>query len=162
MALSVKIKTNSKHIEKRYKRLQSKFPKIIDKGILQAGFQLLDIIRTKTAKGIDINSRRFAPYSTSYLKKLNREGKKTAVDLFYTGRMLGALTPSGKTVRKTGKHKISLAFSNAQMRQRALFNQVLNEPKRVFFGFNDRTEKIIQNTFNKFIKKQFRDMKLWV
>ena len=160
MALSVKIKTNSKHIEKRFKRLQSKFPKIIDKGILQAGFQLLDIIRTKTAKGIDINSRRFAPYSTSYLKKLNREGKKTAVDLFYTGRMLGALTPSGKTVRKTGKHKISLAFSNAQMRQRALFNQVLNEPKRVFFGFNDRTEKIIQNTFNKFIKKQFRDMKL--
>ena len=160
MALSVKIKTNSKHIEKRYKRLQSKFPKIIDKGILQAGFQLLDIIRTKTAKGIDINSSKFAPYSTSYLKKLNREGKKTAVDLFYTGRMLGALTPSGKTVRKTGKHKISLAFSNAQMRQRALFNQVLNEPKRVFFGFNDRTEKIIQNTFNKFIKKQFRNMKL--
>mgnify|MGYP003150809454 FL=1 len=162
MALSVKIKTNSKHIEKRFKRLQSKFPKIIDKGILQAGFQLLDIIRTKTAKGIDVNSRRFAPYSTSYLKKLNREGKKTAVDLFYTGRMLGALTPSGKTVRKTGKHKITLGFSNAQMRQRALFNQVLNEPKRVFFGFNDRTEKIIQNTFNKFIKKQFRDMKLWV
>ena len=160
MALSVKIKTNSKHIEKRFKRLQSKFPKIIDKGILQAGFQLLDIIRTKTAKGIDINSRRFAPYSTSYLKKLNREGKKTAVDLFYTGRMLGALTPSGKSVRKTGKHKVSLGFSNAQMRQRALFNQVLNEPKRVFFGFNDRTEKIIQNTFNKFIKKQFRDMKL--
>ena len=160
MALSVKIKTNSKHIEKRFKRLQSKFPKILDKGLLQAGFQLLDIIRTKTAKGIDINSRRFAPYSTSYLKKLNREGKKTAVDLFYTGRMLGALTPSGKTVRKTGKHKVSLGFSNAQMRQRALFNQVLNEPKRVFFGFNDRTEKIIQNTFNKFIKKQFRDMKL--
>ena len=160
MALSVKIKTNSKHIEKRFKRLQTKFPKILDKGLLQAGFQLLDIIRTKTAKGIDINSRRFAPYSTSYLKKLNKEGKKLAVDLFYTGRMLGALTPSGKTVRKTGKHKISLGFSNAQMRQRALFNQVLNEPKRVFFGFNDRTEKIIQNTFNKFIKKQFRDMKL--
>ena len=160
MALSVKIKTNSKHIEKRFERLKSKFPSIIDKGILQAGFQLLDIIRTKTAKGIDINSNKFAPYSTSYLKKLNREGKKTAVDLFYTGRMLSALTPSGKTVRKTGKHKITLGFSNAQMRQRALFNQVLNEPKRVFFGFNDRTEKIIQNTFNKFIKKQFRNMKL--
>ena len=160
MALSVKIKTNSKHIEKRFQRLKSKFPSIIDKGILQAGFQLLDIIRTKTAKGIDINSSKFAPYSESYLKKLNREGKKTAVDLFYTGRMLGALTPSAKTVRKTGKHKITLGFSNAQMRQRALFNQVLNEPKRVFFGFNDRTEKIIQNTFNKFIKKQFRNMKL--
>ena len=160
MALDVKIKTNAKHIEKRFNRLKSKFPSIIDKGILQAGFQLLDIIRTKTARGIDVNSNKFAPYSSSYLKKLNREGKKTAVDLFYTGRMLSALTPSSKTVRKTGKHKVSLGFSNAQMRQRALFNQVLNEPKRVFFGFNDRTEKIIQNTFNKFIKKQFRNMKL--
>tara|TARA_R100000655_G_scaffold18425_2_gene38790 strand:- start:859 stop:1341 length:483 start_codon:yes stop_codon:yes gene_type:complete len=160
MALDVKIKTNAKHIEKRFNRLKSKFPSIIDKGILQAGFQLLDIIRTKTARGIDVNSTKFAPYSSSYLKKLNREGKKTAVDLFYSGRMLSALTPSGKTVRKTGKHKVSLGFSNAQMRQRALFNQVLNEPKRVFFGFNDRTEKIIQNTFNKFVKKQFRNMKI--
>ena len=160
MALSVKIKTNSKQVEKRFQRIKSKFPSVIDKGILQAGFQLLDIIRTKTAKGIDINSCKFAPYSSSYLKKLNREGKKTTVDLFYTGRMLGSLTPSNKTIKKTGKHKITLGFSNAQMRQRALFNQVLNEPKRIFFGFNDRTEKIIQNTFNKFIKKQFRDMKL--
>jgi len=162
MAIGIKIKTNSKHIEKRFKRLQSKFPKIIDKGILQAGFQLLDIIRTKTAKGIDVNSRKFAPYSSSYLKKLNREGKKTAVDLFYTGRMLSALTPSGKTVRKTGKHKITLGFSNAEMRQRALFNQVLNEPKRVFFGFNDRTEKIISKQFNRFVEKELKNFRIWV
>ena len=155
MALSVKIKTNSKHIEKRFQRLKSKFPSIIDKGILQAGFQLLDIIRTKTAKGIDINSSRFAPYSTSYLKKLNREGKKTAVDLFYTGRMLGSLTST-----KTGKHKVSLGFTNAQMRQRALFNQVLNQPNREFFGFNDRTEKIISKQFNRFIEKQLKMTRL--
>ena len=160
MAVDLKIKSNSKQVSKKFKKFQSVLPRIIDKGVKQAGFQLIDIIRTKTKKGINFKDGAFAPYSQGYLKKLNREGKKTAVDLFYTGRMLGALTPSGKTVRKTGKHKISLAFSNAQMRQRALFNQVLNEPKRVFFGFNDRTEKIIQNTFNKFIKKQFRDMKL--
>jgi len=162
MALSVKIKTNSKAIERRYGRLKSKFPSIIDKGILQAGFQLLDIIRTKTQKGQDFRDRKFAPYSSSYIKKLNREGKKTAVDLFYTGRMLGALTPSARTVKKTGKHKITLGFSNAQMRQRALFNQVLNEPKREFFGFNKRTEDIISRTFNKFIAKEFRKMKIWV
>ena len=160
MAVNLNIKTNSKQVQRKFKKFQSVLPRVIDKGLKQAGFQLLDIIRTKTAKGIDVNSRKFAPYSTSYLKKLNREGKKTAVDLFYTGRMLSALTPSNRTVKKTGKHKITLGFSNAEMRQRALFNQVLNEPKRVFFGFNDRTEKIIQNTFNKFIKKQFRDMKL--
>ena len=75
--------------------------------------------------------------------------------MFYTGRMLSALTPSSKTVKKSGKNKISISFSNSQMNQRALFNQVLNEPKREFFGFNDRTEKIISNQFNKFVKKEF-------
>ena len=154
MALSVKIKNNSKAIEKRFKRLERKFPKLIDKGILQGGFQLLDIIRTKTQKGIDFRDRKFAPYSDSYLKKLQREGKKTNVDLFDTGRMLGALTPSPRSVKKSGKNKITVGFSNSQMIQRALFNQVLNEPKREFFGFNDRTEKIISKQFNRFIKQQ--------
>ena len=159
MALSVKIKTNSKAIERRYGRLKSKFPSIIDKGLKQAGFQLLDIIRTKTQKGQDFRDRKFAPYSSSYIKKLNREGKKTAVDLFYTGRMLGSLTPNS-TVKKTGKHKVTLAFSNSQMRQRALFNQVLNEPKREFFGFNKRTENIISKQFNRFVAKELRKMKI--
>ena len=162
MGLSVNIKTNSKAIEKRFKRLQSKFPSIIDKGILQGGFQLLDIIRTKTAKGVDFRDTPFAPYSSSYLKQLQREGKPTKVDLFYSGRMLGALTPSNRTIKKTGKHKVSISFSNSQMRQRALFNQVLNEPKREFFGFNNRTEKIINKQFNKFVEKELKKMKLWV
>ena len=158
MAVDLKIKSNSKEISKKFKRLQSKLPRIIDKGVKQAGFQLLDIIRTKTQKGIDFNDRPFAPYSEGYLKKLNREGKKTAVDLFYTGRMLGSLTPS--SVKKTGKHKVSINFTNAEMRQRALFNQVLNEPKREFFGFNNRTENIIQKTFNRFVEKELRKFRI--
>ena len=160
MALDIKIKTNTKQISKRYSRLQSKFPKIFDKGLLQAGFHLLDIIRTKTAKGIDFRDVPFASYSESYRKQLQRERKPIKVDLFYSGRMLGALTPSGRTIRKTGKGKISVGFSNAQMRQRALFNQVLNEPKREFFGFNDRTEKIISKQFNRFVEKELMKFKL--
>ena len=46
------------------------------------------------------------------------------------------------------------------MRQRALFNQVLNEPKREFFGFNDRTEQIISKQFNRFVEKELRKLKL--
>ena len=160
MALDLKIKTNSKAIEKRFKRLQSKFPKIFNKGLLQAGFQLLDIIRTKTAKGIDFRDVPFATYSDSYRKQLQREGKPLKVDLFYSGRMLGALTPSGKTIKKTGRGKVSVGFSNAQMRQRALFNQVLNEPKREFFGFNNRTEKIISKQFNRFVEKELRKFRI--
>ena len=160
MALDLKIKTNSEAIKKRFNRIERKFPSIIDKGILQAGFQLLDIIRTKTSKGIDFRNVPFATYSESYRKQLQREGKPLKVDLFYSGRMLGALTPSPRTVRKTGKNKISIGFSNSQMRQRALFNQVLNEPKREFFGFNDRTEKIISKQFNRFVEKELRKFRI--
>ena len=158
--LKANIKTNSKELQKKYKRLEKKLPRLIDKGLLQAGFHLLDIIRTKTSKGIDYKGVPFAPYSEGYLKQLQREGKKTTVDLFYSGRMLGALNPSGRTLRKTGKNKISVNFSNAQMRKRALFNQVLNEPKRKFFGFDNRTEKIINKGFERFVAKEFRRLKI--
>ena len=160
MALDLKIKTNAKFVEKRFKRIEKKFKSIIQKGILQAGFQLLDIIRTKTQKGIDFNDRPFAPYSSSYLKKLNKEGKSVKVDLFYSGRMLGALTPSGRTIKKTGTNKISVNFSNSQMRQRAVFNQVLGKNKREFFGFNDRTANIIRKQFNRFVAKEFRKARI--
>ena len=153
--LKANIKTNAKHLQKKYKRLEQKLPRLIDKGLLQAGFHLLDIIRTKTSKGIDYKGVPFAPYSEGYIKRLQREGKKTTVDLFYSGRMLGSLTPSA-SIKKIGKGRISVAFSNAQMRKRALFNQVLNEPKRKFFGFDNRTEKIINKTFNRFVAKELR------
>ena len=155
MAVDLKIKSNSKQVSKKFKKFQSVLPRIIDIGIKQAGFQLIDIIRTKTKKGINFKDGAFAPYSQGYLKKLNREGKSTNVDLFYSGRMLGSLTSN-----KTGKHKVSLGFSNAQMLQRALFNQVLNDPKREFFGFNNRTEKIISKSFNRFVEKELRKFRI--
>ena len=155
MAVDLKIKSNTKQVSKKFKKFQSVLPRIIDKGIKQAGFQLIDIIRTKTKKGINFKDGAFAPYSQGYLKKLNREGKSTNVDLFYSGRMLGSLTSN-----KTGKHKVSLGFSNAQMLQRALFNQVLNDPKREFFGFNNRTEKIISKSFNRFVEKELRKFRI--
>ena len=155
MAVDLKIKSNSKQVAQKFKKFQSVLPRIIDKGVKQAGFQLIDIVRTKTKKGIDFRDTPFAPYSEGYLNKLNREGKSTNVDLFYSGRMLGSLTS-----KKTGKHKVSLGFSNAQMLKRALFNQVLNDPKREFFGFNNRTEKIISKQFNRFVEKELRKFKI--
>ena len=159
MAVDLRIKSNNKQVAKKFKKFQSVLPRIIDKGIKQAGFQLLDIIRTKTKKGQDFRDTPFAPYSSGYLKKLNKEGKSTNVDLFNTGRMLGSLTPNS-TVKKTGKHKVTLGFSNSQMRKRALFNQVFNEPKREFFGFNNRTEKIISKQFNRFVEKELRKFRI--
>ena len=73
--------------------------------------------------------------------------------------MLRSLTPNS-TVKKTGRHKITLAFSNAEQREKALYNQVLNDPKRVFFGFNKKTEKIINRSFNRFVQKELRKFKI--
>jgi len=158
--IKIEVKTNEKQIRRKINRFEDVLHRSIDKGLKQAGFQLLDIIRTKTQKGIDFRDKPFAPYSQGYLKQLQREGKPLKVDLFNTGRMLGSLTPSSKTIKKTGKGKITLSFSNAEMMQRALFNQVLNEPKREFFGFNNRTEKIINKQFNRFIDKELRKARI--
>jgi|TARA_R110002033_G_scaffold16287_3_gene45431 hypothetical protein len=159
MAVTLKITSNQKQVSQKFQKFQSVLPKVIEKGLKQAGFQLLDIIRTKTQKGIDFRDKRFAPYSSGYLKKLNREGKSTNVDLFYSGRMLGSLTPNS-TVKKSSRNQVSLSFTNSQMRKRALFNQVLNDPKREFFGFNNRTEKIISKQFNRFVEKELRKFKI--
>ena len=158
MAVNLNIKTNQKQVAAKFKKFGSVLPRVIDKGVKQAGFQLVAIIREKTKKGIDFNDRRFAPYSEGYLKQLQREGKPTVVDLFYTGRMLGSLNAS--MVKKTGKHKISLAFSRKDEIDKAFFNQVTTDPQRKFFGFNTRTEKIIQRTFNKFVEKELRKFKI--
>ena len=151
----VKTESNSKEVIKKIDKFEDILSKAIDKGIKQAGFQLLDIIRTKTQKGIDFRDKPFAPYSQGYLKKLEKEGKPTNVDLWYSGKMLGSLTPS-EAIKKTGKYKITLGFARAEERNKAIWNQVLGKPKREFFGFNDRTKSIIQKSFNKFVEKELR------
>ena len=158
MAVSLNIKTNSKQVQSKFRKFQAVLPRVIDKGVLQAGFQLVAIIRKKTKKGIDFRDRPFAPYSEGYLKRLQKEGRSTKVDLHYDGGMVGSLTPS--MVKKTGKHKVSLGFARADERDKALFNQVLREPKREFFGFNNRTENIIRKQFNRFVEKELRKFRI--
>ena len=158
MAVGINIKTNQKELFRKFKTVQYLIPRIIDKGIKQAGFQLVDIIRTKTLKGIDFRGKPFAPYSEGYIKHLQKKGYPTRVDLWYSGKMLGALTPN--MVRETGKHKVTLAFTRAEERDKALWNQVLGKPKREFFNFNDRTKNIIQRSFNRFVEKELRKFKI--
>ncbi len=160
MSIKLNIKTNQKKLAAKFKKLGAKLPRIIDKGVKQAGFQLVEIIRTKTQKGIDFNDKRFAPYSEGYLKRLEREGKPTGIDLIYSGVMLGGLTPS--MVKKSGKHKVTLAFTRKEAIDRAFFNQVTTEPQRKFFGFNSRTEKIISKQFKRFVEKELRNFRIWV
>ena len=156
MAVTLEVKSNQKQLSNKLKKFQSVLPRVIDKGIKQAGFQLLEIIRTKTKKGIDFNDKPFAPYTQGYINHLQKIGYPTKVDLHYSGDMMGDLT-----TKKTGKHKVSLGFARAEERDKAMFNQVMRGDKnRVFFGFNKRTENIIQRTFNRFVEKELRKFRI--
>tara|TARA_R100001126_G_scaffold7938_1_gene4183 strand:- start:89 stop:556 length:468 start_codon:yes stop_codon:yes gene_type:complete len=155
MAVDVRIKSNVKSIQKNFDKFFNKFPSITRKGLARASFRLQSIIKELTSKEQDFRRRRFAPYSEQYLKRLEKEGKSQKVDLFFTGRMLGSITGKVKSSRKA-----TVFFNNAEMRQRALFNQVLNEPKREFFGFDKRTEKLIKKEFVQFMEKEIRKMRL--
>ena len=155
MAVDVRIKSNVKSIQRSFDKFFNKFPSITRKGLARASFRLQSIIKELTSKEQDFRRRRFAPYSDQYLKRLQKEGKSQKVDLFFTGRMLGSITGKVKSSRKA-----TVFFNNAEMRQRALFNQVLNEPKREFFGFDNRTEKLIKKEFVQFMEKEIRKMRL--
>ena len=155
MAVDVRIKSNVKSIQKNFDKFFNRFPSITRKGLARASFRLQSIIKELTSKEQDFRRRRFAPYSEQYLKRLEKEGKSQKVDLFFTGRMLGSITGKVKSSRKA-----TVFFNNAEMRQRALFNQVLNEPKREFFGFDKRTEKLIKKEFVQFMEKEIRKMRL--
>ena len=155
MAVDARIKSNVKSIQKNFDKFFNKFPSITRKGLARASFRLQSIIKELTSKEQDFRRRRFAPYSDQYLKRLQKEGKSQKVDLFFTGRMLGSITGKVKSSRKA-----TVFFNNAEMRQRALFNQVLNEPKREFFGFDNRTEKLIKKEFVQFMEKEIRKMGL--
>ena len=159
MGIQLSIKTNQTQVSKNIKRYQSFLPRIFDKGLKQAGFHLLEIIKELTKKGVDFRRMPFAPYSEGYIKRLEKENRKTAVDLIYDNRMMGSLTPSS-SIKKRGKGKISIAFNDAEMRKRALFNQVLKEPKRKFFGFDKRTERIINKGFERFVAKHLRRVRI--
>jgi len=155
MAVDVRIKSNVKSIQKNFDKFFNKFPSITRKGLARASFRLQSIIKELTSKEQDFRRRRFAPYSEGYLKRLQKEGKPLAVDLMYSDEMMGSIV-----TKVHSKHKASVFFNRGEMRTRALFNQVLNEPKREFFGFDKRTEKIIKKQFVKFMEKEIRKMRI--
>ena len=51
-------------------------------------------------------------------------------------------------------------FSRKEEIDKAFFNQVTTDPQREFFGFNTKTEKIINKSFEKFVKDELRKFKL--
>ena len=70
--------------------------------------------------------------------------------------MLGSITGKVNSSRKA-----TVFFNNAEMRQRAFFNQTqMGSKNRKFFDIGKKTENIIRKEFVQFMEKEIRKMRL--
>ncbi len=151
--LNAKVTSNLPLVRKRFNKFFKRFPNIVTKGLEQAGVQLKTIIDTRTDKGLDINRKRFVGYSPSYAE----EKGKTIVNLQDTNRMLQSIDS-----KKRNKNQVQIYFRSQAQAKKALWHQqgMGKLPVRKFFGYDKRTEKVIRDSFEKYIKKQIKALKI--
>ena len=149
MALDLKVTSNVKKVQARYVKFLNKFPRIIQRGLDQAGEQLKTIIVKRTESGKNVNMKDFTAYSPAYA---DLKGK-TTVDLSDTNQMLQSI--SSKVV---SRNKAQVFFRTPRQATKGLFHQkgMGKLPKRKFFGFSKKTEKVIQRTYEQFLKKEIK------
>jgi hypothetical protein len=151
--LSARVTSNLPKVRKRYNNFFRRFPNIVTKGLEQAGVQLKEIILDRTDRGLDFNKRRFVPYSPSYAE----EKGKTVVNLQDTNDMLQSIDS-----KLRNKNQVQLFFREQTQAKKALFHQkgLGKLPERIFFKFNLKTEKLIRRSFEQFMKKEIKRLKI--
>ena len=151
--LSARVTSNLPNVRKRFNKFFRRFPKIVTMGLEQAGVQLKEIILERTDRGLDFNKRRFVPYSPSYAE----EKGKTVVNLQDTNDMLQSIDSKIKN-----KNQVQLFFREQTQAKKALFHQkgLGKLPERIFFKFNLKTEKLIRRSFEQFMKKEIKRLKI--
>ena len=152
--LSARVTSNLPNVRKRFNKFFRRFPKIVTMGLEQAGVQLKEIILEKTDRGIRFDTGRdFTPYSPSYAE----EKGKTVVNLQDTNDMLQSIDSQLKN-----KNQVQLFFREQTQAKKALFHQkgLGKLPERIFFKFNLKTEKLIRRSFEQFMKKEIKRLKI--
>ena len=151
--LNAKVTSNLPLVRKRFNKFFKRFPNIVTKGLEQAGVQLKEIILERTDKGIDLNKRKFTAYSPMYSALKG----KSVVNLQDTNRMLQSIDS-----KKRNKNQVQIYFRSQAQAKKALWHQqgMGKLPVRKFFGYDKRTEKVIRDTFEKFMKKQIKALKI--
>ena len=152
--LNARVTSNLPTVRKRFNNFFKRFPNLVTKGLEQAGVQLKEIILERTDRGLDFNKTKFTPYSQAYAE----EKGKTVVNLQDTNKMLQSIDSKLKS-----KNKVQLFFRSQTQARKALFHQkgLGKLPERKFFAFNLKTEKLIRKTFEQFMKKEIKRLKIW-
>jgi len=151
--LNARVTSNLPLVRKRFNKFFRKFPNIVTQGLEQAGVQLKEIILERTDKGIDINKSKFVSYSPMYSALKG----KTTVNLQDTNRMLQSIDSKVRN-----KNKVQIYFRSQSQAKKALWHQqgMGKLPQRKFFGYNLATEKVIRRSFEQFIGKQIKALKI--
>ena len=151
--LNAKVTSNLPLVRKKFNKFFKRFPNIVTKGLEQAGVQLKEIILERTDKGIDLNKRKFTAYSPMYSALKG----KSVVNLQDTNRMLQSIDS-----KKRNKNQVQIYFRSQAQAKKALWHQqgMGKLPVRKIFGYDKRTEKVIRDTFEKFMKKQIKALKI--
>ena len=161
MPVQLQVKTNTQFVKKRFRKFQRRLPRIIDRELMASGFLLVQIIKELTKKGKSFRRTKFPKYSDGYAEFKRKFVGTSVVNLMVSGDMLNSLTPDHRSVKKTGRNKVTVAFSNSEMRERAFRIQTGDgQPKREFFGFDKTTEKKISKEFENQIKKEMKKLGL--
>ncbi len=130
------------------KKLGQKFP---SKEMMQeVGEYVVSYSKERTNKGLDVNLRPFAPYSS------RTKGRRGKVDLSESGGMLNDMR-----VKSASKDKVTVGFGSTKYERIAAAHQSgRGVPKREFFGIGASDKKarakideIVQRHLTKAIKE---------
>lgn len=113
------------------------------------GIQVARKVRERTESGLDVDRKRFKPYSREYREYRKEKGRSSKVNLTFTGRMLGAVA-SGVRATKRGAKIIMSGRQGAK----AWGN---TRRGRDWFGLDTKTKK---QTLESVIKWMTRKNKL--
>ena len=151
--LNAKVISNLPKVRKRFKKFSKQLPNIITQGLEQAGIQLKEIILERTDKGFDMNKSKFTAYSPMYSALKG----KSVVNLQDTNKMLQSIDS-----KILNKNKVQIYFRSQSQAKKALWHQqgMGKLPQRKFFGYNLSTEKVIRRSFEQFIKKEIKRIKI--
>ena len=119
------------------------YTKLFDQKVFKVlAVQVKDDIIKRTKSGIDMYGNQFIPYSQKYAKKK----KKTVVDLFDTGQMLGDI--QSKSYHSTG----IIQIKSSRSKRIASYNQNRLGKQRKFFGLTPQDQSKLHNKIVKIVR----------
>lgn len=122
-----------KRLDAMIRRYQQNKKPAMTAAILQAQ----TIIKTRTAKGVDVNGAPFKAYSKTYAAFRSKKGRSTTPDLMFSGRMMASMKATAT------KNEGVLFFSRSEEARKAAFN---NRTRR-FFDLSKKELTRIQQVY---------------